>query len=153
MHLEKKITGIAKPCTQFHPAPSTPTQLILASTQLFTTTPTLLEPEYRMQLGNFLKFRPKNSNLSVLIKNWHRWYLGGADSRFRLRFLKFRPQNWFLAKFGRKKSKLPVLPENWHTWYLERADSKSRVRFSKFRHQKPFLGKYGTKQNSQFILI
>ena len=34
------------------------------------------------------------------------WSLGGADTRSRLRFLKFRPQNPFFGKFGLKKIKL-----------------------------------------------
>ena len=57
-----------------------------------------------MQLGNFPKFRPKNSKLSILPENWQSWHIGGADSRSRLS--KFWPQNPFLGKFGSKKSKL-----------------------------------------------
>ena len=102
-----------------HPASSTSTQLISystqlisASTQLSATPSTLLEPKYCTKLGNFLKFRPKNSKLSVFIENWHTSYLGGADSEFGLRFLKFRLQNPFLDKFGPKNSKLFVLPQN-----------------------------------------
>ena len=53
-------------------------------------------------MGNFPKFRWKNSKLSVLPENWHTWYLGGADSKSTLRFLKFRLQNTFLGKFGPK---------------------------------------------------
>ena len=34
------------------------------------------------------------------------WSLGGADTKSRLRFLKFRPQNPFFGKFRLKKSKL-----------------------------------------------
>ena len=85
-----------------------------------------------MQLGNFPRFRPKNSKLSALTENWHTWYLGGADSGSELRFFKFRPQNPFLGKFGLKKSKLSVLSENWHTWYLEVADSHSDINFLHF---------------------
>ena len=56
-------------------------------------------------MGNFPKFRPKNSNLLILTENWLTWYLGGADSESRLRFLKFRPQSSFLGKFGPKNGK------------------------------------------------
>ena len=56
-------------------------------------------------------------------QNWHTWYLGGADSKFGLRFLKSRPKNPFMGKFGPKKSKKSVLPENRHTEYLDDADS------------------------------
>ena len=40
--------------------------------------------------------------MSILTENWHTWYIGAADSKSRLRFLKFRPQNPFLGKFGPK---------------------------------------------------
>ena len=43
-----------------HPAPSTSTQLISASTQPSATLSTIFEPKYCTQLGNFPKFRPKN---------------------------------------------------------------------------------------------
>ena len=105
--------------THLHSAPSTSIQLISASTQLSATPATLLEPKYWMWLGNFSTFRPKNSKLSVLTENWHTWYLGGANSKSGLRFLKFRPQNQFLGKFGPTKLKLSLLTENWHTLYLE----------------------------------
>ena len=70
--------------------------------------------------------------MSILTENWHTWYIGGVDSKSRLRFLKFWPQNPFLGKFGPKKSKLSVLTENWHTWYLGSADSESGLGFLKF---------------------
>ena len=121
--------GITKPCTHLYPAPSTSTQLISASTQLFATPSTLLEPKYRTQLGNLPKFRPKNSKLSILTDNWHTWHHGGADSESGIKFLKFQPQKLFLGKFWSKKSKLFVLPENWHTEYLEDADSYCDISF------------------------
>ena len=40
----------------------------------------LLKPKYRTWLGNFPKFRPKNSILFILTENWHTWYIEGADS-------------------------------------------------------------------------
>ena len=75
---------ITKPWTHLHPAPSTSTQLISASTQLSATPSTLLEPKYCTQLGNFPKFSPKNWTLSIFTENWHTWYLGGADIESRL---------------------------------------------------------------------
>ena len=56
---------------------------------------------------NFPKFRPKNSILSNLSENWHTWYLGGSDSKSRLRFLKSRPQNPVLGKLGQKSQSCP----------------------------------------------
>lgn len=46
-----------------------------------------------VSLGNFPKFWPKNSELFVLTKIWHTWYLAGADFDSGLRSLKSRPQN------------------------------------------------------------
>ena len=113
----------------FHPAPSTFTQLISASTQLSATFSTIFEPKYCTWLGDFPKFGPQDSKLSILTKNGHSWYLGSTDSESRLRFSKFQPQNPFLGKFGSKKSKLFVLLENWHTWYLKDTDSYSNISF------------------------
>ena len=48
------------------------------------------------------KFGPKNSKLSVLSEHWCSKYLKDADSKSRLRFLKFRPQNPFSGKVGPK---------------------------------------------------
>ena len=97
---------ITKPCTHLHPAPSTSTQLhppppssihihpahfnlhrapststqlISVSTQLSATPSTIFEPKYHKYLGNFPKFRPKNSKLSILIENRLTRYVGGAD--------------------------------------------------------------------------
>ena len=56
-----------------------------------------------------------------------------ADSKSRLRFLKFWPQNPFLGKFGPKNSKLLVLSENWYTWHLNDADSYFSISFLNFK--------------------
>ena len=40
--------------------------------------------------------------MSVLPQNWHTWYLGGADSKSTLKFLKFQPQNSFWSNLGQK---------------------------------------------------
>ena len=83
--------------------------------------------------------------LSVLSENWCTKYLKDADSKSRLKFLKFPPQNPFLGKFGLKNLKLSVLSENWCTKSLKDADSKSRLKILKFRPQNPFLGTFGPK--------
>ena len=56
-------------------------------------------------MGNFPKFRPKNSKLSIFTENWHIWYLGGVDSESR--FLKFQPQDPFWANLGPKRQNCP----------------------------------------------
>ena len=95
-----------------HPAPPSSTQLISVSTQLSATPSTIFEPKYctnwaiSPNLGQKLK-------VVHLTENWHTWYIGGTDSQYRLRFLKFRPQKPFLGKFGPKSSMLFVLSENW----------------------------------------
>ena len=99
-------TGITKPCTHLHPAPS-----------------------QNPFLG---KFGLKNSKLSVS-ENWYTYYLKDADSESRLRFLKCWPQNPFSAKFGPKRSKLFVLSENWYTWYLQDPDFYSNISFLNFK--------------------
>ena len=58
-------------------------------------------------MGNFPKFKPKNWKLSILTEKWHTWYTGGAHSEFRLRFLKFWPQNLFWANLGPKIQSCP----------------------------------------------
>ena len=65
-----------------------------------------------------------------MTENWNTWYLGGANSESRLRFLKFWPENLFSDKFGSKSQS--CLPENWHTWYLDDADSYSDISFLNF---------------------
>ena len=84
-------------------------------------------------IGQFPKFRPKNSKLSILTENWFTWYLGGADSEYRLRISKFRPQTPFLGKFGPKRTKLSVLSGYWHAWYLKDADAYSYISFVNFQ--------------------
>ena len=94
--------------------------------RVLLTPSTIFEPKYRTQLCNFPNFRPKYPKLSILTENWVTWYLGGADSKSGLRFLKLQPQNPFLSKFGPKKSNLSVLSKNWHTCYLKDADPFSK---------------------------
>ena len=80
-----------------------------------------------------------------MTENWHAWYLGGADSKSWLRFLKFRPQNPFLVKFEPKKSKLSVFPENWRTWCLDNADSYSNISF-RISNPKSMFGQIWAKK-------
>ena len=88
-----------------------------------------------------------------MTENWLTWYLGGADSKSRLSFLKFQPKNPFLGKFGPKKSKLSVLSENWHTRYLKDADSYFNINFLKFQPQNSFLGKFRPKKLKSSVLF
>ena len=61
-------------------------------------------------LNPFLgKFGPKKLKLSLLLENWHSWYLGRADSYSGVKFSKFRPQNPFLSKLEPKKHSLFIL--------------------------------------------
>ena len=102
--------------TQLHPAPSTTTQLILTSTHLhspppssFKPPPSSLQHPQRYKNQNIARNRAisqieaENSKLPVLPENWHSWYIGGADSKSRLRISKFRPQNLFFGNFRPKK--------------------------------------------------
>ena len=105
--------GITKPCTHLHPAPSRSIHLHPAHFSLHSAlcnTLNIIQTKILHVIGNFPKFRRKNSKLSIFNENWCMWYLGGADSKSRLRFLKFWPQNSFLNKSWPKKSKLSVLP-------------------------------------------
>ena len=168
--------GITKPCTQLHPAPSTSiqpnrapstsTQLISTSAQLhppppssFQPPPSSLQHSQQCMNQNIARNWAITPNLGQNIKscpfwlkNWHTWYIGGADSEFRLRFLKFRSQNSFLGKFGPKNSKLSVLSENWYSYYLKDADSESRLGFLKVWPQNLFLSKFGPKNSKLSVL-
>ena len=81
-------------------------------------------------------------------QNLHRWYLGGANSKSTLTFLKFRFQNSFLGKLGPKKGKLSILPENWHTSYLEDDYSYSNISFLNLQLQIHFWANLGHKGQS-----
>ena len=93
----------------------------------------MFKPKYRTLLGNFPKFRSKNSKCSVLSQNWHSWYLKDADSFSNISFPNVQTKNSFLSKFGPKKWKLSVLSESWHTWYLKEADCYSDISFLNFQ--------------------
>ena len=112
----------------------------------------MFKPKYRTLLGNFPKFRSKNSKFSVLSENWHSWYLKDADSFSNISFPNVQTKNSFLSKFGPKKWKLSVLSESWHTWYLKDADSYSNINFVKFRPQNLVLGKFGPKKSDLSVL-
>ena len=53
-------------------------------------------------MGNFPKFRPKNSKLSILTENWFLRELGGAESKSGLSFQKSDPKTHFWANLGEK---------------------------------------------------
>ena len=134
--------------THLHSAPSTSIQLISASTQLSATPATLLEPKYWMWLGNFSTFRPKNSKLSVLTENWHTWYLGGANSKSGLRFLKFRPPKSLFGKIW--ANKVSVVPFNWKLAHVVSwdGDSYSNISFLNFQPCIRFWTNLGWKNQS-----
>ena len=132
--------------TQLHPPPPSSTQLHPHPPSSFQpwfssihphpdlcSTLNVIRTKVSHVIWQFPKFKPKNSKFSILTENWHIWYLGGANSESRLRFLKFQPQNLFLGKFGPKKSKLSILLEHWHTWYFEDADSHVDISFLNFQ--------------------
>ena len=113
-HQKRVLLNRAPTSTRLHPPPLSsfqppPISIYLnpAHFSLHPALSMLLEPKF----GNFRKFRPKNSKLSILTEIWHTWYLRVADSKSGVRFLKSPPQNPFLCKFEPKKSKLSVLPE------------------------------------------
>ena len=53
-------------------------------------------------MDSFPKFSLNYSKLSVLTENCDTWYLGGADSKSRVRFLKLQPKIYFSANLDRK---------------------------------------------------
>ena len=65
----------------------------------------------------FLKFQPQNSflgkfgpekvKLSLLLENWHKWYLEDADSYFNISFLDFLPKIHFWGNLGQKSQSCP----------------------------------------------
>ena len=122
----------------------TSTNLISTSTQLHLPPPSSFQPppsslqhpqQYSNQniARNWAIFPNLGRKIQIcLTENWHTWYTGGADSEFRLIFLKLWPQDQFLGKFRPKKSELPVLHENWHTWYLEDVHSFPDISFLNF---------------------
>ena len=124
--------GITKPCTHLHPAPSRSIHLHPAHFSLHSALCNTLNNIIR-NWAIFPNLGRKIRKLSILIENWHTWYIGGVDSESRLRFLKFGSQNLFLGKFGPKNSKLSILSENWYTWYLKDADSYSNISFLNFK--------------------
>ena len=46
--------------------------------------------EFQFLISFLGKFWPKKSTLSVLIENWHRWYLEDADSYSKISFMNFQ---------------------------------------------------------------
>ena len=113
-HQKRVLLNRSPNSTRLHPPPPSsfqpPPVSIYFDPAHFSLHPALsmlLEPK----LGNFPKFRPKNSTLSILTEIWHTWYLRMLIPNSGVRFLKSPPQNPFLCKFEPRKSKLSVLPE------------------------------------------
>ena len=139
--------GITKPCIHLHPAPSTCLQPAVCNTLNSIWTKIL------HTIGQFPQISVEK--LKVVHFDWklRTWYIGGIDSKSKLRFLKFRPQNPILGnKFGPKNSKFSVLPENLVHIVSQDANSESRLRFLKFQLQNPFLGKFEAKNSKLSIL-
>ena len=44
--------------------------------------------------------------MSILTENWHTWYIGGVNSKSRLKFLEFWPQNPFFGQIWVQKFKV-----------------------------------------------
>ena len=89
------------PPNSFQPSPSS-IQLHPAHLSFHPVLSTLLEPKYCTYLDNFPKFRPENWKLYILTENWHITYLGGADSKFGLRFWNSGPKIHFWVNLGQK---------------------------------------------------
>ena len=113
---------ITKPCTQLHPPPPSSLQQPQQYSNQNTTRNWTISPN----LGRKIQSCP-------FWQNWFTWYLGGADSEYRLRISKFRPQTPYLGKFGPKRTKLSVLSRYWHAWYLKDADAYSYISFVNFQ--------------------
>ena len=138
-----------------HPAPSTSTQLISASTKLSPTLSKYLNQNIARNwaispnLGHKIKSCPSwlkigtHGILEVLIPNPE---LDFWNSNPKIHFwanLGPKIQSWsFCLKIGtygisgmlgQKSEKISVLTENWHTWYLEDVDSYSNISFMNFQ--------------------
>ena len=94
--------GVTIPCTQLHPAHFNLHPDHLSLHPVLCNTLNVIRNSVLHVSGNFPKFRPKNSKLSILTQNWPIRKFGGADSKSGLSFLKFGTQNPFLGKFGPK---------------------------------------------------
>ena len=134
-----------------HPAPSTSTQLISASTKL---SPTL--SKYLNQ--NIARNWAISPNLGYKIKSCPSWLKIGTRGILEvlipnpdLDFWNSNPKIYFWANLGpkiqswsfclkigtcgisgmlgQKSEKMFALTENWHTWYLEDVDSYSNISF------------------------
>ena len=92
-----------------------------------------------------------HQKFKVLTENWQTWYIGGADSKSRLRFLKFRhPKIHFWTNLVRKVV--------FFSWKL--AQMVCRVCWFLFRHwlpafptRTPFLGKFLVKNLKLSVLL
>ena len=86
-------------------------------------------------------------------ESWYTWYLGGADSESRLRFLKFRLQNSFLGKFGLKSQNCPFCLKIGAHAILEELIPNPDLDFGNSDPTIQFLRKFQPKKHSLLILI
>ena len=101
---------ITKPCTHLHQAHF---NLHPAPSSSFKRPPSSLQQPQHYKNQNITCNWAICPNVGQKFKvvflplNWHTWYIGGADSKSRLRISKFQPQKPFLRKFGPKIQSYP----------------------------------------------
>ena len=78
-----------------------------SSTQLPGTPSTIFEPKYCTYLGNFPKFSPKNSKLSILIENWLNGILEELIPNQDLDFWNSNPKIHFWINLSQKRQSRP----------------------------------------------
>ena len=106
----------------------------------------MFKPKYRTLLGNFPKFRSKNSKFSVLSENWHSWYLKDADSFSNISFPNVQTKNSFLSKFGPKSESCQFCLKV-GTHGISRKLIVIRTLVFWISNQKSILGKFGPKKS------
>ena len=85
----------------------------------------------------------------ILNENWYTWYIAGANSKSRLRYLKFRYQNPFLGEIGLKISNLSVCSNGISRMLIPNPDLHFWNSYPKIH----FLAKLASKfQNCLFCL-
>ena len=102
------LQGISKPCTQLHPAPSTSTQLISASTQLVATPSTLnLNQNIARNYAVSPNLGPKNKNCPIWLKIGTHDILEALTVNPDLDFWNSDPKIPFWTNLGPKIEKSP----------------------------------------------
>ena len=82
--LQIKNVSITIPCTHLLYPAHFSLQLALCNTL------NVIRTKISHVIGQFPKFRLKNSKFSILPENWHTWYLEDADSCSDISFLNFQ---------------------------------------------------------------